>query len=109
MYVKTETSLESEYALFKNNLVVKKYTNFVSHMKNFWERRREWTVCFRDDTLMRGTDTNNYAESGIRILKDIIFKRVKAYNLSQLFEFLTITFEVYYERRLLAIAYNRVD
>ena len=47
---------------------------------------------------MRGIDTNNYAESGIRILKDIVFKRVKAYNLIQLFEFLTITFEVYYER-----------
>ena len=58
---------------------------------------------------MRGIDTNNYAESGIRILKDIVFKRIKAYNLIQLFEFLTITFEAYYERRLLAIAYNRVD
>ena len=55
---------------------------------------------------MRGIDTNNYAESGIRILKDIVFKRVKAYNLIQL---LTIIFEVYYERRLSAIAYNRVD
>ena len=53
--------------------------------------------------------TNNYAESGIRILKDIVFKRIKAYDLIQLFEFLTITFEVYYERRLLAVAYNRVD
>ena len=39
------------------------------------------------------------------MLKDI---RVKAYNI-QLFEFLTVTFEVYYERQLLAIAYNRVD
>ena len=94
VYAKTETTLESEYALFKNNLVVKKYTNFVSHMENNWERRREWAVCFRDDALMRGIDTNNYAESGIRILKDIVFKRVKAYNLIQLFEFLTITFEV---------------
>ena len=58
----------------------KKYTNFVSHMENNWEHRREWAVCFRDDALMRGIDTNNYAESGIHILKDIVFKRVKAYN-----------------------------
>ena len=36
---------------------------------------------------MRGINTNNYAESGIRILKDIVFKRVKAYNLMQLFNF----------------------
>ena len=58
---------------------------------------------------MRGINTNNYAESGIRILKDIVFRRVKAYNLIQLFEFLTVTFELYYERRLLAVAHNRMD
>ena len=50
-----------------------------------------------------------YAESGIRILKDIVFRRVKAYNLVQLFEFLTVTFELYYECRLLAVAHNRMD
>ena len=36
VYAKTETSLENEYALFKNNLVVKKYANFISHMENVW-------------------------------------------------------------------------
>ena len=66
--LKLKPPFESKYALFKNNLVVKKYTNFVSHMENNWERRREWAVCFRDDTLMRGIDTNNYAESGIHII-----------------------------------------
>ena len=55
------------------------------------------------------TGANNYAESGIRILKDVVFRRVKAYNLVQLFEFLTVTFELYYERRLLAVAHNRMD
>ena len=38
-----------------------------------------------------------------------MFKRVKAYNLVQHFEFLTVTFELYYERRLLAVAHNRMD
>ena len=55
---------------------------------------------------MQGINTNNYAESGIRILKDIVFRRVKAYNLVQLFEFLTVTYELYYE---LAVAHNRMD
>ena len=58
---------------------------------------------------MRGINTNNYAESGIRILKDIVFNRVKIYNLIQLFDLLTVTFELYYERRLLAVAHNRID
>ena len=58
--------------------------------------------------MLRG---NNYAESGIRILKDIVFKRVKAYSLVKLFEFMTVkfTFELYYECRLLAVAHNRMD
>ena len=55
---------------------------------------------------MRGINTSNYAESGIQILKDIVFRRAKASNLVQLFEFLTVTFELYYERRLLAVAHN---
>ena len=50
---------------------------------------------------MRGIDTNSYAESGIRILKYIVFKRVKAYNLVQLFEFLIVTFQLYYEHQQL--------
>ena len=45
---------------------------------------------------MRGINTNNYAESGIRILKDIVFKRVKAYNLVQLFEFLSSIMKAVY-------------
>lgn len=43
------------------------------------------------------------------ILKNIVFRRVKVYNLIQLFEFLTVTFEHYYERRLLAVAHNRME
>ena len=78
-------------------------------MGGYWTRRKEWAVCFRDQAALRGTNTNNYAESGIRILKDLVFRRVKAYNLVQLFQFITHTFETYYERRLLAVAYDRVD
>ena len=109
VYAKTESELKGEYSTFENDSTVKKYKNFSSHMKQFWERRREWAICFRTASTMRGINTNNYAESGIRILKDIVFKRVKAYNLLQLFNFITVTFDLYYKRRLLAVAYNRMD
>ncbi len=109
VYAKTESELMAEYARFQQNVTVKKYANFISHINGYWIRRREWAICFRSAATMRGINTNNYAESGIRILKDIVFRRVKAYNLIQLFEFVTVTFELYYKRRLLAIAYNRMD
>ena len=66
-------------------------------------------MCYRNSSTLRGIDTNNYSESGIRILKDIVFHRVKAYNLIQVFEFIVVTFELYYTCRLLAIAHNRMD
>ena len=72
-------------------------------------RRQEWAICYRDSTRTRGINTNNYAEAGIRILKDIVFQRIRAYNLVQVFEFITVTFEMYYEGRLLSVAYNRMD
>ena len=109
VYAKKETELRAEYQQFTSNAIVQKYPNFISHMQGYWKRRNEWATCFRSGETMRGINTNNYAESGIRILKDIVFRRVKAYNLVQLFEFLTVTFELYYERRLLAVAHNRMD
>ena len=64
---------------------------------------------YRNNTTLRGIDTNNYTESGIKILEDVVFCRVRAYNLIQVFEFIVVTFELYYKRRLLAIAHNRMD
>lgn len=109
VYTKTEKKLTDEFQLFKNNPLVKTYKNFVAYMEQNWARRQEWAVCYRNNSTMRGIQTNNYAEAGIRILKDIVFKRIKAYNLIQVFDFITMTFEMYYERRLLAVAYNRID
>ena len=109
VYAENTDKLEELYQRFKEDAVTQKYENFKKHLESYWERRGEWAICFRDQTLLRGNNTNNYAESGIRILKDIVFKRVKAYNLVQLFEFMTVTFELYYEHRLLAVAHNRMD
>ena len=108
-YAKKEAELNTQYQKFTSNMVAKKYSNFMAHMEGYWKRRQDWAKYFRNDETMRGIDTNNYAESGIKILKDIVFNRVKAYNLIQLFDSLTVTFELYYERRLLAVVHNRMD
>ena len=59
--------------------------------------------------MLRGNNTNNPSEAGIRILKEIIFQRVQSFNLVQIFDFITITLESYFEQRLLAIAHLRLD
>ena len=59
--------------------------------------------------MTRGNQTNNYAEAGIQILKKLVFSRVKAYNLVQMFSFVTECLELYYIRKLLSVAHNRID
>ena len=45
----------------------------------------------------------------MRILKELVFSRVKAYNLIQMFHFITETMEHYYQTKLLSVAHSRLD
>ena len=70
------------------------YKNALKQLQDVHEHRSEWAITFRRHELTRGNHTNNYAESGIRIIKDQIFKRTKAFNPVQMFQFFTTTFEL---------------
>ena len=43
---------------------------------------------------MQGKHTNNSSEACVRILKDRVFKRTQAYNLTPLLQFLSIILEL---------------
>ena len=88
---------------------MKIYTNYLIYIESQWSGRREWAVCYRIHRLTRGNQTNNYAEAGIRIIKELVFNRVKAYNINQMLSFITESFELYYIRNLLSFTHNRVD
>lgn len=109
VYGENEEKFEKLYMCLINDEIVLKYSNFIKYISTYYARKKEWGICFRNKLLARGNYTNNYSEAGIRILKDVVFKRTKAYNLVQLFDYMTVTFELYYERRLLAVAHNRLD
>ncbi len=53
-------------------------------------------------------NTNNYAEVGIRILKELIFGRVKGLQFSTDVDFVVETLELYYKRKLVNVANNRL-
>ena len=61
---------------------------------------------FCSELLIYGNNTNNYVECSFGLLKDIIFARTQAFNLVQVFHFVTENMERYYKRRLLGIAHN---
>ena len=87
--------------------IVKKYHKYTEHLASVFETREAWALCFRSNLMTRGNNTTNYVESTMRIVKDKVLYRLKAYNVTQLVDFLLTRMESYYTRRLLDVANNR--
>ena len=107
VYAPTEEDFHSKYDEIMIHDSFKKYPKLLQHLKVLHERRHEWALAYHSEFLMRGKNTNNYAEAGIQILKDIVFQRSKAHNLVQMYQFFSTTLELYYECRLLDVAHGR--
>jgi hypothetical protein len=54
--------------------------------------------------LVRGNQTNNFVEVQFLVLKDLLLRRVKEYNVVGLFDKLTIDLENHFKDKLLSIA-----
>ena len=68
-----------------------KYEKFVAHIrKNYFRRKEKWTMHVRNDLKLptNNNQTNNLCESSFRILKDILFQRIRCFNLPDLTEML---------------------
>ncbi|CAG8842210.1 21837_t:CDS:2, partial [Gigaspora margarita] len=86
----------------KNGVNMDDRVIIIEHLK-----RMEWAIAFRQWLPIRNNHTNNFAENGIRIIKDIIFGRIQAFNVIQIFHFIVNTMDLYYIRKLLSVAHNR--
>ena len=109
LYSKSELLLNESYSDLLKHTTASKYPHFCNYVKALWTKRHQWALCFRVSLPVRGNHTNNYSEAGMKILKELIFSRVKAYNLIQMFHFVTDALELYYQRKLLSIAHCRFD
>ena len=106
MYAKSIQDSTNKYRKFLKSPKVTKYPRFSQHIQSLWGRKSEWTHCYRTTALIRGNHTNNYAEACMRVLKELIFGRTKAYNLIQIFQFVTEIMDRYYKSN---IAHTRVN
>ena len=81
--------------------------NYRRRVEKFLERGDEWLLVRRQNTFTRGNNTNNYSEATMRILKDIILQRTKAFNVVALVDFCSTVLQNYFVKRLLAFAHGR--
>ena len=84
----------------------KKYGNWRTYLHSHWERRELWFIAWRG-AEMCGTHTNNYAEITVRLYKDIVLYRCKAYNVTALVDFTYTVMDKYCIRRLISFANSR--
>jgi hypothetical protein len=109
VYAKTAAHFDVVMEEALGSAVVEKYPKTAARFGKYEKRRSEVALYARKDLVTRGNNTNNLAEAGIKIAKEQVWKRVMAYNLCQVFLFITGPLERYYEQRLLAVASNRPD
>ncbi|KAI4817719.1 hypothetical protein KUCAC02_011099 [Chaenocephalus aceratus] len=81
-----------------------KYEKFLRYLDRLYARRECWALSYRGSYR---NNTNNFAEAAMRVLKDKILQRTKAFNLPQLFDLLTSRLETYYEARIVDVALGR--
>lgn len=84
------------------------HEGYVNHVqKELLNIKQDWVKFFRSEVLNRGHNTNNYAEATIRVIKDIILSRVKAFNVTAMVDFIVHVWDPYFVARLLRYAYGR--
>lgn len=108
MYADTPSSPAENYHRLTEDPVAKGHPQFLKHLAEVYGRREEWAICLQSVLPTRGHHTNNFAEGAMRVLKEKVLYRLKAYNLTQLVDFVHTRLEAHYIRRLTDVANNRV-
>lgn len=104
VYAETEDILNEKMKNLQLKIHNEKFQKYLMHV---WESKYVWASCYRRGLPIRGNNTNNYIEALFRILKDVIFDRVKAHNLIQLTDFILTKYELYLYQRYLDFSFGR--
>lgn len=83
-----------------NSAISKKYPKYVEYLCNRWLRKETWCMSYRQMCELRGHNTNNYSEITVRLFKDHVLCRCKAYNVVALIDFIATAMEKFYISRL---------
>lgn len=105
MYADNTHDLENSITEIRN--MSTEFNNFVQRFEKNYKRKEQWIKLYRLDILYRNHETNNYAEASIRVIKDILLSRTKAYNEVALVDFIVSVGDNYFTLRLLDHAYDR--
>ena len=108
VYCVNEDDATVAYEEALNSETACEYENYQLYLQHWWERKQLWRLAWRTQHH-RGHHTNNFAEITVRLYKDIILCRAKAYNVVSLVDFTVRVLENYYRNRLRDFSNGRVS
>ena len=104
----SENRAEEDFKEAQENAIGSSYLHWIRYIQTYWNRKEEWCLAYRDSNT-HGNQTNNFSEVCVRIYKDIVLSRCRAYNAGALADFTCTVLEQYYIRRLRNFANGRTD
>ena len=108
LYSSSEESLQKTYEETCQLAKDFQCPKYITYITKLYDRKKEWALCYRNGLPIRSNNTYNYCEAAMRIVKDYILLRLKAFNLVHLCDFILSKMELYYEKRLQEIACGRL-
>lgn len=108
VYCMNETDANIAYDEAVNSETAQEYPNYQEYVQHWWDRRHLWCLAWRNHQH-RGHHTNNFAEVTVRLYKDIVLCRAKAYNVVSLVDFTVRVLENYYRNRLRDFSNGRIS
>jgi len=108
IYAVTEDEATNAFEEAVNSETASEYENYQKYLTAWWQRRELWCLAWRTERH-RGHHTNNFAEVTVRLYKDVVLRRAKAYNAVSLVDFTVKVMEDYYRCRLRDFANGRIS
>jgi hypothetical protein len=88
---------EASYYAAMSSSVGRKYPQWCSRVRAYWERKDDWCAAWRP----RGYQLSRFSEVSVRLFRDNVLSQAKAYNPVALVEYVCTTMEQFCSRRLL--------
>ncbi|KAK3881742.1 hypothetical protein Pcinc_013825 [Petrolisthes cinctipes] len=102
-----ESNFDYDWKLFCQTPEAKKYDLYIRYLTTLIQRKAEWSTMYRPEFPLCGHQTNNFAESTVCIIKDIILNRCKASNTCQLIVFMNEMYDIYMKQCVLDVSLGR--
>ena len=109
LYSSSEENLSENFSKAESDVLLAKHIKVNRYLASLYQRRKEWAICCRSTLPVRGNNTNNFVEAAMRVLKDQVLMRTKAFNIVQLADFIILRMNSYYQRRCIDAANNRTQ